>query len=120
MNMANMNFTLAPLLLLLLLTACSSHQRISEPNRPPETKAEHKQTLCTYKKEKGIAEVILVKPHSYQFRFYLGDDIFELDKDAVPSRHALTIGDEFKAVKAFSIHNTERHDCPSAVFHLVP
>jgi hypothetical protein len=81
---------------------------------------EPKQTLCTYKKEKGIAEVTAINKQSYQFKFYLGDNIFEINKGDILTGLKLNIGDEFKAVKETMINETERHDCLPIIFHLIP
>lgn len=120
------NFTCSIIPLSLLMSACSSIQLTSEPSKHHGTTHEVKQIkdetteLCIYKKEKGIAEVTEILPHSYQFKFYLGDDIFEIDKTELISHPPLTIGDEFKAVKEVMVNNTNRHDCPPVEYHLIP
>jgi len=79
-----------------------------------------KHAVCIYKKEKGIAEVVAIKQYAYQFKFYLGDDIFEISKGGFVSKNKLNIGDEFKAVKEVMINDTNRHDCLPVEFHLIP
>ena len=106
--------------LIMLLTACSSNQSITSEGTHLEKADRQKQALCIYKKEKGIAEVIAIKQDSYQFKFYLGDDIFEINKDEIVSKNELKIGDEFKAVKEVMLNETERPDCLSVDFHLIP
>lgn len=134
--MKHTNFILSIIALVLLLSACSSNTLISGkttdqtavPNTEQGTGKNSeqaitdvpKQALCIYKKEKGIAEVTAVNKDTYQFKFYLGDDIFELNKGDVVSEAELNIGDEFKAVKETAITKTERHDCLPIGFYLIP
>jgi len=102
------------------MTACSSNKLITDKSPHHDETDDLKQALCIYKKEKGIAEVIEINQHAYQFKFYLGDDIFEINKSDVVSNNELKIGDEFKAVKEFMVNETQRHDCPPIEFHLIP
>lgn len=117
-------FTFSTLFFLFLVSACSTNKLIKNNamQSPTALKEEQssKKILCVYKKEKGIAEVIAIKPDSYQFKFYLGDDIFEMRKDEILSKNELHIGDEFKAVKETTINKTKRHDCLPVNFHLIP
>jgi len=106
--------------MLLLITACSSNYLITDQIPHHEKTEDLKQALCIYKKEKGIAEVIAIKQYAYQFKFYLGDDIFEISKGSIVSNNGLNIGDEFKAVKEVMVNDTNRHDCLPVEFHLIP
>ena len=105
---------------LLLLTACSSKQALVIQSPIHENTTDLKQTLCIYKKEKGIAEVIAISNHSYQFKFYLGDDTFEIDKNDITIGNELKIGDEFKAVKELMVNTNGRRDCLPVDFYLIP
>jgi hypothetical protein len=117
--MKKINLSIQSICLLLLLTACSS-KPITNNDTLFEKIEVPQQAVCIYKKEKGIAEVIAIEQNSYQFKFYLGDDLFEINKNEIVSNHELKIGDEFKAVKKVMINETKRPDCLSVEFHLIP
>jgi len=118
--MKYINFTVFIVPLLLLITACSSNKLITVQSPHHEKSETLKQALCIYKKEKGIAEVIAVSQYAYKFKFYLGDDIFEISKEGIVSKKELRIGDEFRAVKEIMVNKTNRHDCLPVEFHLIP
>ena len=103
---------------LLFLSACSSLH-----NKPlQQTHSGAKSDLlplCVYKKEKGIAEVISIGESSYHFRFYLGDDAFEVNKNLAEINGKLKLGDELKAVKKVMVSEKHRQDCPALEFHLI-
>jgi len=118
--MKQINFFLSIIPLLLLLIACSTNKPVTDKNLTHEKTKDPKHTLCIYKKEKGIAEIIAIKQRTYQFKFYLGDDIFEKNRDDIVSNNELKIGNEFKAVKEVMVNKTKRHDCLPVEFHLIP
>jgi hypothetical protein len=117
--MKHNKFKLCIITLLLFLSACGSNTLITKQSSGHEKNNDLKQTLCIYKKVKGIAEVTAISKHTYQFKFYLGDDIFKINKDDIETENKLNIGDEFKAVKEVMINKAERQDCLPVDFHLI-
>jgi len=115
--MKHINFTVLISSVLLLITSCGAIKRLPDHHEMTDST---EQELCIYKKEKGIAEVIEINQHVYQFKFYLGDDIFEINKIDIVSNNALEIGDEFKAVKEIMVNESQKPDCPPIEFHLIP
>jgi len=101
---------------MLILSACSS---LHKPPQQTYNKSNGVLSLCVYKTEKGIAEVISIGENSYRFTFYLGDDIFFIDKELAEIYGKLKIGDELKAVKKIMINGDKRQDCPALEFHLI-
>lgn len=118
--MKHIIFTVLIPTVLLLMSACSSNKLIIDQRHHHDKTEDIKQALCIYKKEKGIAEVMAINQHTYQFKFYLGDDIFEINNSDIVSNNELEIGDEFKAVKEIMINEIQRPDCPPVDFHLIP
>jgi len=93
---------ISTVLLVLSVSSCSTFNKVLFPNsnndiKHLQTKGKHvikQHPLCTYRENKGIAELSAIKDKIHYFIFYPGDDVFELYLE-----EELSLGSEYHAIK---------------------
>jgi len=108
------------LTVLLFISACSTQSSKDTSSLTIDSEiTKDQELLCVYRKVKGIAELIAVHTEYYQFNFYPGDNVFEVNKKLVKFSGELIIGQELKALKKVMNNKIPRKDCPALEFDLI-
>lgn len=103
--------------IVVFISACTV--QMPQPEEPVPLSSQPEKGLCVYRNIKGIAELIEIKADTYVFKFYPGDDIFEVKKDSIITSNNIDIAYEFKAVKIENINTKPNIDCPLLEFELI-